>query len=49
MNPDYLRATFFNVLLTLIFIYLIRWVSLKYEIPFMKQVVTYQVPTTGGI
>lgn len=45
MNPGYLRQTFVNVLLTLIFIYIIRWFSLKYDIPFMKDVVTYQVPT----
>ena len=43
------QSLFWNVFFTLIFIYIIRWVSLKYEIPFMKNVVTYQIPPTGGM
>lgn len=38
----YVRHTFITVLLTLIFIYVIRVVSLKYDIPFMRNVVTNQ-------
>lgn len=42
-------SLFWNVLLTLIIIYFIRVVAISYDVPFLKNVVTYQVPTQGGI
>jgi hypothetical protein len=42
-------SLFWNVLFTLIIIYFIRVVAISYNIPFLKNVVTYQVPAQGGL
>ena len=48
-NQVNIMGLFWNVLLTLIIIYFIRVVAISYNVPFLKNVVTYQVPAQGGI
>jgi hypothetical protein len=38
------QSLFWNVFFTLIIIYFIRFFALQFNVPFLKDVVTYQIP-----